>query len=173
MASICKTESPLVRETGTRKIAHVTDGCCVLYSGLAADSRVLTRKAMDTALEYRGKYGGKAPVVTLVSKLAMVMQEYTQMGGVRPFGVVLLVAGFDLDGPKLYKVDPSGSFSAWKCLAVGKGSSAAEVMLHESYEESMDRDRALDLVVSVLEKSSIGTSRDDIETAFIEEGLCS
>lgn len=172
MASICKTESPLVRETGTRKIAHVTDGCCVLYSGLAADSRVLTRKAMDTALEYRGKYGERAlvPIVTLVSKVAMVMQEYTQMGGVRPFGVVLLVAGVDLDGPQLYKVEPSGSFSAWKCLAVGKGSLAAEAMLHEGFEELMDRDRALELVVSVLQKSSIGTSREDIETAFIEEG---
>lgn len=168
VASICKTESPLVRETGTRKIAHVTDGCCVLYSGLAADSRVLTRKASDTALEYRGKYGEKAliPVATLVSKVAMVMQEYTQMGGVRPFGVVLLVAGVDLDGPQLYKVEPSGSFSAWKCLAVGKGSLAAEAMLHEGFEESMDRDSALDLVVSVLQKSSIGTSREDIETAF-------
>lgn len=171
VASICKTESPLVMETGTRKIARIRDGCCVLYSGLAADSRVLTRKAMDTALEYRGKYGERAvePVVTLVSKVAMVMQEYTQLGGVRPFGVVLLVAGVDLDGPQLYKVEPSGSFSAWKCLAVGKGSLGAEAMLHEGFEESMDRDRALELVVSVLQKSSVGTSRADIETTFIEE----
>lgn len=170
MASICKTEAPLVRETGTRKIAHVTDRCCVLYSGLAADSRLLARKAIDTALEYHGKYGERAlvPVVTLVSKVAMLMQQYTQMGGVRPFGVVLLVAGVDLDGPQLYKVEPSGSFSAWKCLAIGKGSLAAEAMLHEGFEESMDKDRALELVVSVLQKSSLGTRREDIEAAFIE-----
>lgn len=172
VASVCKTESPLVKETGTRKIAHVTDGCCVLYSGLAADSRVLTRKVMGAALEYRGKYceSDVVPVGTLVSKVAMVMQEHTQMGGVRPFGVVLLVAGIDLDGPQLFKVEPSGSFSAWKCLAVGKGSLAAEAMLHEGFEESMDRDCALDLVVSAIQKSSIGTRREDIETAFIEQG---
>lgn len=36
------------------------------------------------------------------------MQEYTQSGGVRPFGVSLLVAGYDHNGPQLFQVDPSG-----------------------------------------------------------------
>lgn len=37
------------------------------------------------------------------------MQEYTQSGGVRPFGVSCLVAGYDNDGPQLFQVDPSGN----------------------------------------------------------------
>lgn len=142
----------------TRKsaLSHVLSNC-----------RVLTRKAADTALEYRRKFGGSThvPIGTLVSKLAEVLQDYTQMGGVRPFGVALLVAGIDC----IYRVEPSGSFSAWKCIAVGKGSLAAEAMLHEGFKESMDRDSALELVQSVLQKCSTGTSREDIETAFVED----
>ena len=49
------------------------------------------------------------PPGQLVSKLASVMQEYTQSGGVRPFGVSLLIAGWDTetDRPYLYQCDPS------------------------------------------------------------------
>ena len=49
------------------------------------------------------------------------MQEYTQSGGVRPFGVSLLVAGMDGDGvPRLFQVDPSGAYFGWKATAIGK-----------------------------------------------------
>lgn len=134
---------------------------------MLSNDRVLTRKAADTALEYRRKFGDNTsvPVGTLVSKIAEVLQDYTQIGGVRPFGVALLVAGIDC----IYKVEPSGSFSAWKCIAVGKGSLAAEAMLHEGFKESMDRDSALELLLSVLQKCSIDTSRQNIDTAFIED----
>ncbi|KAI3853620.1 hypothetical protein MKW98_025137 [Papaver atlanticum] len=44
------------------------------------------------------------PVTQLVRETAAVMQEFTQSGGVRPFGVSLLVAGFDDNGPQLYQV---------------------------------------------------------------------
>lgn len=40
--------------------------------------------------------------------------------GVRPFGVSLLVCGWDKTGPKLYQCDPSGAFFAWKATALGK-----------------------------------------------------
>lgn len=38
----------------------------------------------------------------------------------RPFGVSLLVCGWDKTGPKLYQCDPSGAFFAWKATALGK-----------------------------------------------------
>ena len=43
-----------------------------------------------------------------------------ESGGVRPFGVSLLMAGYDDHGPQLYQIDPSGSYFAWKASgAVG------------------------------------------------------
>lgn len=132
--------------------------------------RVLRRKAEAYCLGYRGKFGENAvvPVGTLVADMAMTMQEYTQMGGVRPFGVAFLVAGLDLDGLKLYRLDSAGTYSAWEAIAIGKGSEEAEVMLHEHLKDSMNREDALELVLDVVQTCSSGARREDIETAVIE-----
>jgi 20S proteasome subunit alpha 4 len=47
--------------------------------------------------------------------IARTQQSYTQRGGVRPFGVSSMIAGFDADkNPQLYLTDPAGIYSAWK-----------------------------------------------------------
>lgn len=38
----------------------------------------------------------------------------------RPFGVSLMLAGCDDNGPQLYQIDPSGTYFAWKASAIGK-----------------------------------------------------
>ena len=79
------------------------------------------RKARKSAQAYFREYRETKPVGQLVKSTASVMQEYTQSGGVRPFGVSLLVAGMDGDGvPRLFQVDPSGAYFGWKATAIGK-----------------------------------------------------
>lgn len=41
------------------------------------------------------KYQEAASCYFLCKETAHVMQEYTQKGGVRPFGISLLMAGYD------------------------------------------------------------------------------
>jgi len=65
----------------------------------------------------------------LVREIAAIMQEFTQSGGVRPFGVSLLYAGYDEDGPQLYQIDPSGAYFGWKATAIGKESVSAKTFL--------------------------------------------
>lgn len=50
----------------------------------------------------------------------------------RPYGVSLLIAGWDINrGPSLYQVDPSGSFWAWKASAIGKNMVNAKTFLEK------------------------------------------
>jgi len=55
------------------------------------------RRARKMAQDYQLMYEEPIPIAQLVQRVAVVMQEYTQSGGVRPFGVSLLLAGWDED----------------------------------------------------------------------------
>ena len=52
--------------------------------------------------------------------------------GVRPFGVSLLVCGYDEGhGLGLYQVDPSGTYFPWKATAIGKNHINAKTFLEK------------------------------------------
>ncbi|CAM9907580.1 unnamed protein product, partial [Scytosiphon promiscuus] len=170
IGTVSNADSPLAMDMGTRKIGWLTNGNSITYSGLAADSRwVMAAQRNSIPKMDRLRYEAVVPVGTLVAEIAMKMQEYTQMGGVRPFGVALLVAGLDLDGLKLYRLDSAGSYSAWKAVAIGKGSAEAQEKLHKHFKDSMNREDALELVLDVIQGCSSGIRREDVETAIIEK----
>ncbi len=138
-----KLPSPLVDEASVEKIAHYTANIGVVYSGMGPDFRVLVRKGQKKAAAYALAYGETIPVLQLVRDIAAVMQEFTQSGGVRPFGVSLLVAGVDDDGPQLYQVDPSGAYFAWRASAIGKNFTNAKTFLEKRYAEDMELEDAV------------------------------
>ena len=80
-----------------------------MYAGIGPDFRVIVRNARKAAQKYYLTYREIQPVSQVVKESALLMQEYTQSGGVRPFGVSCLVAGYDDQGPQLFQVDSSGS----------------------------------------------------------------
>lgn len=53
----------------------------------------------------------------------------------RPFGVSLLFGGVDKTGPKLFHLDPSGTFIECAIKSIGVGSDGAEQNLKEFYHE--------------------------------------
>lgn len=111
IASEKKVPSPLVDASTVEKTAMLTANVGITYSGMGPDFRVLVDKGRKAGQKYWLEYHDPIPVALLARELATVMQEFTQSGGVRPFGVSLLVAGFDDDGPQLYQVRTRHSHS--------------------------------------------------------------
>ena len=66
-------------------------------------------RARKLAQQYYLVYQEPIPTAQLVQRVASVMQEYTQSGGVRPFGVSLLICGWNEGRPYLFQSDPSVS----------------------------------------------------------------
>jgi len=131
------------------RIAVVCPNIGIVYSGMGPDFRVLVTRARKSAQAYWKIYGDYPPTRVLTQELANIMQQATHSGyvlgielgvwdlmrfgsGVRPFGVSLLVAGWDVGrGSTLYQVDPSGSYWAWKASAIGKNMVNAKTFLEK------------------------------------------
>ncbi|XP_048497020.1 proteasome subunit alpha type-5 isoform X2 [Beta vulgaris subsp. vulgaris] len=70
----------------------------------------------------------------------------------RPFGVSLLIAGHDENGPSLYYTDPSGTF--WQCSAkaIGSGSEGADSSLQEQFRKDLTFQEAETIALSILKQ---------------------
>ena len=70
----------------------------------------------------------------------------------RPFGVALLMAGHDENGPQLYFSDPSGNYLQYKAKAIGAGSEGAQSTLQDKFRDDMSLLEAEDLAFEILKQ---------------------
>eukprot|EP01125_Pyxidicula_operculata_P006611 TRINITY_DN2282_c0_g1_i1.p1 TRINITY_DN2282_c0_g1~~TRINITY_DN2282_c0_g1_i1.p1 ORF type:complete len:233 (+),score=65.51 TRINITY_DN2282_c0_g1_i1:53-751(+) len=160
----------LTDETSVQKIEMITNNIGMTYSGMGPDFRLLVRQGRKKAQEYFRYFKEPIPVTMMVSELANIMQEYTQSGGVRPFGVSLMVAGFDFRGPQLYQVDPSGSYFAWKASAIGRGKDAAKSFLEKRFQDDIPIDDAIHRAIRILKEGFQGEiNENNIEIGIVDE----
>jgi len=170
IASEKKIPSPLVDEETVEKIKLFSKNIGTAYSGMGPDFRVLTRRGQKEGQKYYLQYKDEIPVSQLVREVASVMQEFTQSGGVRPFGVSLLIAGYDDDGPQLYQVDPSGSYWAWKASAIGKNSLDAKTFLEKRYDPEMELEDAIHTAILTLKEGFEGSiNENNVEIGIVGE----
>lgn len=170
LATEKKFKSILYDEHSIKKIEPVTSHIGMIYSGMGPDYRLLVSKARKIAQNYWMQYNETIPTHQLVQKVAYIMQEFTQTGGVRPFGVSLLTAGYDMneDKPYLYQCDPSGAYFAWKATALGKNFVNGKSFLERRYSEDMELEDAVLTAILTLKEGFEGQMTEN----NIEIGIC-
>jgi proteasome alpha subunit len=92
----------------------------------------------------------------LVKKICDYKQNYTQFGGVRPFGTALLVAGLDNQGVHLFETDPSGALMAYKAGSIGAGRNTVIEIFEDKYKENMAMNDSIVLGLEALQKATEG-----------------
>ncbi|XP_053213723.1 proteasome subunit alpha type-2-like [Panonychus citri] len=168
LATEKKQKSILYEEHSIYKVEAITDHIGMVYSGMGPDYRLLVRKARKIAQKYALMYSEPIPTSQLVQRVAYIMQEYTQSGGVRPFGVSLLIAGWDKDKPSLFQCDPSGAYFAWKATALGKNHVNGKSFLEKRYSEDLELEDAIHTAILTLKEGFEGQMTAD----NIEVGVC-
>ncbi|GFY53575.1 proteasome subunit alpha type-2 [Trichonephila inaurata madagascariensis] len=161
-------KSVLYEEHSIHKVEMVTDHIGMVYSGMGPDYRLLVRRARKLAQQYNMRYGEPIPTSQLVQRVAYIMQEYTQSGGVRPFGVSLLIAGWDNGKPYLFQCDPSGAYFAWRATAMGKNHVSGKAFLEKRYSEDLELEDAIHTAILTLKEGFEGQMTAD----NIEIGIC-
>ena len=73
--------------------------------------------------------------------LVLESQVHTQKYGRRPYGVGLLVVGYDANGAQLFETSPDGNFYSYKAYAIGARSQSAKTYLEKNFETFADCDR--------------------------------
>uniref|UniRef100_A0A0E0L8H9 Proteasome subunit alpha type n=1 Tax=Oryza punctata TaxID=4537 RepID=A0A0E0L8H9_ORYPU len=158
----------------TSKLLQTSRSAEKMY-GIMSDANILLNTARLHAQRYALSYQEPIPVEQLVQSLCDTKQGYTQFGGLRPFGVSFLFAGWDKHhGFQLYMSDPSGNYSGWKAAAVGANSQAAQSMLKQDYRDGMTREEAVALALKVLSKTMDSTSltaeKLELAEVFLQPG---
>jgi len=162
-----KIGSRLVETSSIEKIFQIDEHIGCATSGLVADARVLVDYARLVAQINKVTYAEKMGVDLLVKRICDFKQNYTQYGGVRPFGTALLVGGVDDAGIHLYETDPSGALVSYKAGSIGAGRNAVMEMFEERYQDGMAMDDSILLGLEALQKAS----EEKLDARAIEVGM--
>jgi len=121
-------------------------------SGILSDARILVERAQLRAQQHKVTYDSPIDVLSVVKDICNLKQLCTQSGGLRPFGVALLIAGVDEAGIKLFETDPTGIYFQYKASVIGEGEAVIEEILHKEYKENMSVEDGFKLGLRALQK---------------------
>lgn len=142
----------LVVPTSIEKVYQVDEHIGASASGILSDGRILIERAQVVAQQHKVTFDDPISVLEIVKDISNVKQAYTQVGGARPFGVSILFAGVDKEGPRLYLTDPTGIYFEFKATTIGEGDTEIKEILDKEYRETIDLDEGIKLGLRALRK---------------------
>merc|ERR1712154_511176 len=138
----------------SEKFAIISDHIIVAIAGITADANILVDDSQLNAARYAYKYQQPMPLEMCVHDTCDYTQYFTQFGGLRPFGVSKLWAGYNAkDGFQLFHSDPSGNYAEWKATSIGNNAKSAQAILKEDFKDNLSLDEAIDLSIKILTKT--------------------
>ncbi|KAF3829965.1 hypothetical protein GH733_001390, partial [Mirounga leonina] len=112
-----------------KKILHVDNHIGISIAGLTADARLLCNFMRQECLDSRFVFDRPLPVSRLIP---------TQRYGRRPYGVGLLIAGYDDMGPHIFQTCPSANYFDCRAMSIGARSQSARTYLERHMSGFME-----------------------------------
>tara|TARA_Y100000310_G_scaffold30319_1_gene28838 strand:+ start:439 stop:1197 length:759 start_codon:yes stop_codon:yes gene_type:complete len=161
----------LVVPEAVEKIWQIDEHLGATASGILSDARVLIERAQLKAQQHRITYDGPIDTLSIVKEVCDLKQICTQSGGLRPFGVSLLIAGIEDHTPRLYETDPTGIFFQYRATVIGEGEVEVEEILHKEYKPELTIEEGFKISLRALKKVlGDNFNIERIDAAYIKTG---
>ncbi len=147
-----RTRDNIIIEESSNKVFEIDEHIMASAAGILSDARVLIERAQLIAQQNRITYDSTIDVESVIKEISNLKQMATQYGGLRPFGVSVMVAGLSGDKPKLFVSDVTGNYFGFKTCAIGENDEKIKEMLREQYQEKLTIDEAIRLGLKVFKK---------------------
>lgn len=162
----------LQEERTVRKICLIDEHVMIAFAGLNADARILVDRARVECQSHKLTLEDPVSIEYITRFIARLKQKYTISNGRRPFGISVLIAGFDEGGsPRLFQTDPSGVYHEWKANSTGKSGKTVLEYLEKQWNKEIaaDEDKTIKLAIrSLLE---VVQGKANMEIAVMRHGV--
>jgi len=142
----------LIVEESANKIYEIDEHVIASAAGILSDARVLIERAQLVAQQHRITYDSAIDVESVIKEIANLKQLSTQYGGLRPFGVSIMVAGISGSTPKLFVSDVTGNYFGFIASAIGENDERIKEMLREEYKPDLGIEEAIKLGLKIFKK---------------------
>ena len=143
----------LMAPTSAEKVFQIDDHMAAVAAGYLADARVLIEYARVKAQIHKVTYEEPMDIWAASKIIGDRMQLLTQYGGLRPYGVTILIGGQDQTGNHLIEADPSGMLFEWYAYAIGRGAPVAMKIFKEKWNPNLSEKDAVKLAIEVINKT--------------------
>jgi proteasome alpha subunit len=163
-------DEPMAVLSSMQKVFRIDAHIGAAYSGIVADGLHVVEETRSAAQSHRMVFDEVKSVEAIAKGLSSYILQATFYGGVRPYGVSLIVGGIDTE-KRLFEVGPDAALLGYKADAIGAGKKIATDMLVKEYKDGMPTDDALKLGIKIINKITEGKlASDHVDIGYIEEG---
>ncbi|CDK29519.1 unnamed protein product [Kuraishia capsulata CBS 1993] len=175
-----RVTSSLLESDSVEKIMEIDRHIGCAMSGLTADARSMIDHARVSSVTHDLHYNESIGVESLTQSVCDLALRFGEGASgekrlmSRPFGVALLIAGVDENGPQLYHAEPSGTFYRYDAKAIGSGSEGAQAELQNEYHSSLTLKEAELLVLKILKQvmeEKLDSTNAQLASVTKEEGF--
>jgi proteasome alpha subunit len=147
-----RVNDKLIVQKSANKIYEIDSHITASVAGIVSDARVLIEKSQVLAQQHRITYDSEIEPELIIKEISNLKQQFSQYGGVRPFGVSLIIAGINRGKPELYTSDITGNYFSYYANAIGENDEKIKEKLRETYKQDLTIKQGVKLALNIFKE---------------------
>lgn len=147
-----RTDDKLIVPKYANKVYEIDSHIISSVAGIIADARVLIDRAQVIAQQHRVTYDTSIEPELVIKDISQTMQQFTQYGGARPFGVAIMLAGVNEGNPELYANDVTGNYLSYYTNAIGENDDKIKEKLRDKYKQDLTIKKGAKLALDIFKE---------------------